>query len=235
VRDQSALFGLIWSFCNPIIMTTVLYFLFRTRFSTGTGIESFLYILAGTIFWGFFQSSLTTAIQGVSGRRDIARNVVFPKEILVISQVCSRLIQFFFEIFLMLLVAGILGTRFSFHVLLLPLIVLSELFLIIGLGLFFSVIVIYVYDTAHLLSSFMGLLFFLTPVFYKPSALSLWAQRLVWLNPVSYFVTFARDVILYHRFPAWDHFFYVTCLSVIIFFAGYKFFKSQEDRIVEAI
>jgi lipopolysaccharide transport system permease protein len=81
----------------------------------------------------------------------------------------------------------------------------------------------------------MSILFFATPVFYKPSLLSPWAQRIVWMNPMTYIVTFYRNIFLDHSCPRLVPFFYLILFSVLFFFIGYRFFKAQENRIVELV
>jgi len=235
LRDQRTVLGLFWSFLNPLIMTSILYFLFRSRIGLGKERTYFLYILIGTVSWNFFSISVQAGLSVLLSRADMVRNVFFPKEILIFSQIGVYVIQHLFEILVVFIFIILAKVGFSLHILLLPFIILIEGIIIAGLSLILSCICIYARDMEYIWSVFARMGFFLVPIFYKTSSLSPQFRWIVLLNPMTQIINFYRDVLLYHRFPNLISFTLVFLFSIALLISGYKIFKGFEPRIVERV
>ncbi len=235
LRDQRTILGLFWSFLNPLIMTAILYFLFKSRMSVDGDRGYFLYILIGTVSWNFFVVSTQQGLAVLLRRANMVRNVVFPKEILVFSQIGTYIIQHIFEILVVFLFIIIGKIGFSLHLLLLPVIILMVSCIIAGLSLMLSCVCVYARDLEYIWSVFARMGFFLVPVFYKVSSLSPQFRWVVVINPMTQIINFYRDILLYHRFPNLFAFILMLLFSFIFLISGYKFFKLYEPKIVERV
>lgn len=69
-------------------------------------------------------------------------------------------------------------------------------------------------DVQSFIASVMPLLFFLSPVLYKPNNLGLKSQ-LLWLNPLTYLITLIRDPLQGHVPPL-----FVYLVSLVLLFLG---------------
>ncbi|ENO3939848.1 ABC transporter permease [Aeromonas veronii] len=83
-------------------------------------------------------------------------------------------------------------------------------------------------DFEQIVVAFMPLFFFMSPVIFRPSQLSM-AQEILWLNPFSYLITLIRDPIVGQVPPM---FVYLT--SIIVFIVGslftlYQFGKYKKN------
>jgi len=235
LRDQRTALGLFWSFLNPLIMTAILYFLFRSRISLDEESSYFLYILIGTVSWNFFAISVQAGLSVLSNRANMVRNVVFSKEILIFSQIGVYVIQHTFEIAVVLIFAIFTGIGFSLHLLIFPLVIMIESLLIASLSLFLSCISVYARDMEYIWSVIARMGFFLVPIFYEVSSLSPQFRWIVLLNPMTYIINFYRDILLYHKFPNLFAIFLVSIFSAVFLIGGYGFFKYYEPRIVERV
>lgn len=235
LKDQRSTFGFLWSFANPLIMTGVLFLLFRSRMAVGSETNYFLYILIGTVTWNFFVMTTSAGLGSLSGKASIVRNVAFPKEILVISSIGVFIIQHFFELLVVFLFIAAFGVGFSMHVILLPVIIGIELLLIVGISLFLSCACIFAFDLRHIWRYILRVVFFAVPAFYSVSEISPQFRWIVTINPISQIMTFSRDVLLYHRTPPLLNLAIVFIFSLFLIMAGYKFFKHYEFRVAEKV
>ncbi|MFC1576917.1 ABC transporter permease [Candidatus Omnitrophota bacterium] len=235
LRDQRSILGFLWSFLNPLIMASILYFLFRSRMGLEKERTYFLYILIGMISWNFFSISVQIGLAALLKRPGMVKNVIFPKEILVFSSICLFVIQHIFEIAVVFLFLAFARVGFSAHLLLLPVVILLEGFIIAGIALFLSCVCIYARDIVHIWTVFVRMGFFLVPVFYKTSALSPRFRWIVAINPMTQIMNFYRDILLYHRLPDTGAFLLVLLFSSVLLILGYRFFKVYEFRIAERV
>ena len=235
VKDQYSFLGFLWSFLNPLIMTTILFFLFRSSMTKNIGQEYFIYILVGTVVWNFFVMSTTVGLNSLISKPEMIKSAVFPKEILVYSDIGVFIIQHLFELAVIFLFILIFKTGFSLHILFLPFIVCVEILLIIGLSLFLSCLCVYARDTTHIWNVVTRIAFFLVPVFYNPSIVTPTFRWLVFMNPMSQIIIFSRDVLIYHRTPSLSNLAFTSAFALFIFIAGHKFFKHFEYKVAERV
>ncbi|MDP2923121.1 MAG: ABC transporter permease [Candidatus Omnitrophota bacterium] len=233
LRDQRTILGFFWSFLNPLIMTAILYFLFKTRIGEEYTENYFLYILIGTVSWNFFAICVQANTRVLLDRALMVRNVVFPKEILIFSNVGVYIIQHFFEILVVFVFIIFTGVGFSAHVVILPLIVAIEAVLIASISLILSCICVYARDIEHIWTVIARMGFFLVPIFYKISSLSKQFRWIVMINPMSQVINFYRDVLIYHKIPNLTIFATMLIFSFVFLAVSYKLFKSFEPKIVE--
>ena len=234
-RDQGTLLGFTWSFLNPLIMTGRLFFLFQDKVNFEVKGNYFLYILIGTVTWNFFGITVQRGQQVLLERVYLVRNFVFPKELLVFSEIGVYCIQHLCELCIVFGFAAFNQIGFSVHIVMVPFILGVEVIIIAGAALVLSCLSVYARDIQHIWSVFVRMGFFLTPIFYEPSSVSDTFRWVVALNPMTYVIGFLRDAILYHRFPAMGAFFAVVSFSLIFVCAAYRFFKFFEPRVVERI
>src|SRR4030042_3248230 len=90
-RYQNTLLGFFWSILSPLLLTLVLYFVFRSLFKQE---ENFaINLLVGLMTWRFFASGTTSALFSVVGKPSLVTKVYIPRKILVLSNTLSSLIS----------------------------------------------------------------------------------------------------------------------------------------------
>lgn len=235
IKDQRSILGFLWSFLNPLIMTSILYFLFKSRLGQDNNKDYFLYVLVGTVTWNFFVMATSAGLASIIHNAEMARNVAFPKEILVYSEVGVFIIQHFFELLAVFVFISLFGVGFSAHILLLPIIIAIEILLITGIALFLSFASVYVRDLDHIWNVLTRMGFFVVPIFYTASSISPAFKWAVAINPMSQIMTFLRKVLLYHDAVSAVNLILVFIFSLAVLTLGYASFKHYEYKIVEKV
>ena len=260
IRYKNSFFGFFWSLLNPLITVAVMWVVFKFILENRTSNFS-AYILAAYLPYMFFQLSLMDSSQSVIAALPVVRKVYFPREILPLASIISNFVHFllalavFFGYLLVVWLRHPSVSPFTWNVLFLPLLLLINLMLSVGLGLIVSALNTFYEDVKYLVGVGLYLLFFLSPIMYFSENLrySSFMQgprgdliyTLYHLNPVAMLCTAYRKVLLQpqdvligeRRFPAlpldWGLLAITGLTSVIVLVGGYALFNRLKWRFVE--
>ena len=208
-RYRGSLFGLLWSFIQPLLMLCIYTFVFGVIFQLRWGgpVDSksafAVVMLCGMSIFQIFSESVNGSCRIIVGNRNYVKKVKFPLEILPVSQVFSALILGSAWFILILLgVVFILGSL-NWTVLLLPLTLIPLLLLALGCSWFVASLGVYVRDTPYCVTVILQMLYFMTPIFYPTSAVPEGFRWLHRINPLALIVEETRRILLYGQLPNW--------------------------------
>lgn len=235
LRDQGTFLGFIWTLLHPFLMLTILYMLFSKRL--GRGIDHYeIYLLIGIIQWNFLSVGTNEGLKSIMNNRTILRNICIPRTAIIVSSVLAVAISFSLEL---LVLGGFIlfsGLNFSLAILFLPLVILIQLLLVIGISLVLACFNVYFKDTAYIWNILLKIGFFTTPIFYSiPMFISKAKMTAYFLNPMTQLMIFARQIILSKTPPPLINMLLVFLVILVILIVGYLIFKKLEDGIIERL
>ena len=138
-----------------------------------------------------------------------------------------------------MVVFGIFMVAFQFippiTIVILPLILLLEFIVILGLALPLSVLTVKIKDIQFIWNVVVYAGFFLLPIFYKTEILPPVAQDLLRFDPMIQFLNFTRDSALYNNFPSGENLFIALGMTGLIFLVGYIIFRKSSSKIIEEL
>ena len=164
-----------------------------------------VFILVALIPWQFHTGTLNSSAQSITGNAAIIKKVYFPRILLPLATMLSNLVNFLLASVVLLVLLFAFGVGLSIHALWVPLILLTQMVFLLGLGLIVATLHTFYRDTAMILE--VGLLawFFLTPIFYPFERLGTrtelfgivfnQARLMRWLNPMASIVDSYRTVL----------------------------------------
>ncbi len=244
-RYKNSVFGIAWSFLQPLGMMIVLTFAFGVISKGPSDLPHFnVFILSGFLSWTLFSSSIIGGTGSVVANAALVKKVYFPRIILPVSVVLSNLVNFLLALPMFVIVAMVSGHPLSWTLLLVPFALLIQVVLTIGLSFFLSTINVFYRDTQFIIDLAMLALFFLTPIFYdirvaKPWDIfghtvdvALWLRR---LNPMASLVNIYQDLMYLGRPTDVDFWLRTTITAIIIFLLGYFFFRRYSNRFGEEL
>ncbi len=235
-RYKGSVLGMLWTFINPLLQVLVYYLVFPYLMK-GTMDNFLIYLITGMFPWTFFMSSVVGCTSCIKANAGIVKKVYFPRKILVLSQVLSNLVNFLIEVPIMMIFCVLFGIPLTWHLLWIPVIALIETLLIYGIGLILSAINVYVQDVENLVTFFLNLLFYGTPIVYQlgmfPSTSILY--KLVQLNPMTMIVNAYRNVFMFDTDPEWKSLLCVFLLAILLIWAGSKIFDRLQRGFAEEL
>lgn len=219
-RYYNSYLGVIWALLNPLSRAALYYIVFTLIFEPK--IDNYgTYIVLGLIFWLFFKQGVNKSFQIIKRRKYLIDSMQFNKIDLFYSSVLSDLIGFLFSLVAYFMLSIYSGIPFSIHYLWLPLFIFNVSLFILGLGMIFSVIYIFLDDIIHIwdMISFAG--FWLTPILYAKAVIFEKLPFLLYLNPVAGLVINIREAIFYNRTPDIFFVFYNLIYAGLFFLIGH--------------
>jgi ABC-type polysaccharide/polyol phosphate export permease len=221
-RYVGSFMGLFWSVVHPLVLlvcyTFVFSIVFRVRPFTEATDNFAVFLFCGILPWLYFQDSVVRCCSSILDNAGLIRKTLFPSEILPVSLVVSNLVSHLIGLAILLVVLGFMGLL-SWTLLFLPVFILLLMLMTLGLGWFVAALQVFLRDTIHLVTVFMILWFWFTPIFYSADNdnVPVLLRALIRLNPLSYVVEGYRDALLEHQAPA------LTPLLILMAFAGAAF------------
>lgn len=198
IRNEGSYLGILWYLLNPLLMFTILIAVFSARL--GQDIPSYpLYLLLGIIMFNFFQQATTESTMAINEHKCIIKSIKFPYESLIGSIVMKSLFSHLFEALLFIIFILLFGATLT-GIVFYPLILFLFCLFVTGISLTLSALTVYFTDMENIWFFASRLLWLATPIFYVVESKTR-LFNLVLFNPMYYFITIARDLIIYSKIP----------------------------------
>jgi len=238
VKYRRSALGILWSVLNPLLMMVVLYVVFSTIFHMthiprgNIEISFAVYLLTGQLVYNFFSEATQTAMSSVLGSAPLIKKVYIPKYIFPLEKVAFSFVNTLFS--LIALVIVMLATHTPAHwTLLLFWVPLVILFVFnFGIGLILAAGTVFFRDIMHLYGVLVTALMYLTPIMYDVSILPAWALKVIPFNPLYWFVSMFRDLVVYGAMPSLNSWIGTCASALVALVAGLLIFKKTQDRFV---
>lgn len=231
IKYRRSFLGYVWSMLNPLLMMCVMSYVFTAIFQSS--IENFpLYLICGQTLWNCFNESTTTAMYSVLQNGALMKKVYIPKYIFPASRVLSSFVTMSFSLIAVLIVILFTGAAIHPTILLFWIPVVLLFMFSCGIGLLLSALSVYFRDITHLYSVFTLAWMYATPVFYSLEILPPEVQSKILLNPMYYYLTFFRSLILDGVIPPpgmWAICIIISLISVVL---GMFCFKKMENKFI---
>ena len=172
-RFHGSFLGAWWMLVQPIFMFAVYFVIFGILYSkTGDppSIDFALYLFSGVVCFHALTEATTSCCNIIVANSNLVKKVAFPSEALPIHVAMVALVIYLVGALLTLIVGLATGASTpGIELLYLPLVMVVQFVLIIGMGLFLANANVFVRDVQQLWRIFAMAWFFLSPVFWKPT------------------------------------------------------------------
>ena len=231
IKYRRSFLGYLWSLLNPLLMMSVWNYVFSTIF-LNTIPNFLLYLICGNTLWSFFSESTTMAMYSVLQNSTLIKKIYVPKFIFPFSRVVSSFVTMSFSLMAILIVMILTKATYYWTILLIW-IPLGFLFLFCcGLGMILSALSVYFRDITHLYGVLTLAWMYATPVFYDVSILPADVQNTLSYNPMYYFITFFRSLIMYGEIPGAETWRGCIVSCVLSFAVGMFVFRKLQKNFI---
>jgi len=244
-RYRQSLLGFGWAVIQPLAFMVVFTLVFgRIARVDADGLPYPIFSYTALVPWTFLSNALTTATIGLVSQRSIVTKTYFPREIIVISQVGARFIDFLAAasvLAVMLIGYRIAGydTPVTAWLLLVPVLLLVQISLIVGLSMITSALNVAFRDLAPVVTLGLQVWLYITPVAYPLAQVRDVLPETLWplyvLNPMVGLIDAFRAVVAHGRPPDWELLAISTAMSGIILVGAYLYFKRAERDFADII
>ena len=237
-RYRGSVLGFLWSFVNPLLLLLTYTLVFTVILpNRQPDIQPFfLFLFCGILPWTWFQASLSESSGVLIASANLIKKVLFPAEVLPSVCVLANLAHFLLGLPILLLFLAWQG-KLAWTAVLLPLPILVQLVLTLGLSLFLSALTVHFRDIQNILSHALHLWFFATPVIYSYAAIAEGTplRRALRLNPMTHVIVTYQQMLFHGNVDHWRGLFLALLVGVLAFAAGAFLFDRLRDTLAEEV
>lgn len=240
-RYKGSVFGLLWSFFNPVLMLAVYTFVFGVVFKSkwpggsGSQAEFALTLFAGLLIFNFFSECIMRAPSLIVGNINYVKKLIFPLELLPVVTAAAALFHFVISFLVWLIFYLYISGLPDYHWVYIFLILTPLVLMVIGLMWFLSSLGVYLRDVSQVVAILVTVLMFMTPLFYAVESLPEKYQEIMRLNPLSWFVEQTRGILLWHKPFEWGYWLHQLLISSAVFFLGYFWFQKTRKGFSDVL
>ncbi len=232
IRYRNMSLGIFWSLMNPLIMMTVLTFVFTNIFPSN--IPKFpLFLLIALVPFNFFSLAWSSGTNSIVENAALVKKVRFHREVIPISVVLGNVIHFLIQFALVLLAVLVWGHGFSRQWAWLPVVLGLEILLACGMALAFSALDVYYRDTRYVVESSNLVLFWMVPIFYPIHWVSNQYRPLYEWNPMTAVVHACRLILLDGVPPPNTLLLKLTLGTIGVLIGGFLLFRRMNSKFAD--
>lgn len=198
-RQMTTALGNLWHLLNPLLQIAVYFLIFGLVLKVDRGVDNFIaFLTVGIFVYGFTQRCTTLGASAIVGNRGILTQFRFPRAVLPLTTVFTETVAMIPPLLVMYGVTLVSGASARWSWLLLPVLVMFQSIMNVGLAMIAARATHHVRDVTQILPFIFRLLFYGSGVIfsveaYTNSSLYRW---FFYANPLFDYIAAARWVVL---------------------------------------
>ena len=234
-RYKGSFLGFLWMFLNPLLQLGVYTIAFTTIMRMDIE-KYYLFLFVALVPWLFFSTCLSAGTTVIFSQQDMVKKIYFPREVLPIAFTLSQFVNMLLSFVVIFVVVFVSGIRISPQALLcLPVVMIIEFILVLGISFLVSALTVYFRDLEHILSIVSMAWMYLTPILYPVDMVPQQFVKLFYLNPMTSIAIAYRDILYYGKAPEMETLINATVLGVAILIIGKVLFSKLQRRFAEEL
>lgn len=235
MQYKKSFIGMGWILVSPILGIVSWVFMNQTGILApgDVGIPYPAYVLLSSSIWGLFMGFYGAGTETLSAGMGFIKQVRYPHEALLVKQAAQYLANFSITFVINIIVLLGFGIVPDWKIVLFPLVILPIFFLGASIGLIISIFSVVATDIYSIAGKVLALVFYITPVIYADEPSNELLSFVIQINPLTYLIGGARDLIIYGHIDYFDRYILVSVVVALLFFVSWRFFYVSEDRVIE--
>jgi ABC-type polysaccharide/polyol phosphate export permease len=234
VRYLRVKLGLLWPLVQPTLQALVLAVVFTKVFGV-RGIPHFpLYVLSGVMTWQAFAGAVSQTSQSSLESAQLIKKVPVPATVFAFAAVGGQLLVFSAQLVVLIAAAALSGTLTVQLLWLLPLGILIQTVLAMGIGLLVGAFLPVLRDLKFAVDAALLVAFYATPIMYDPSRLPESVRSKTILNPMTGVMQLHRGALL-DRAVDWWAVLYAVAWAVPLLVLGLVVYRRRSATFADAI
>ncbi len=228
-RYKRSMLGVVWTLLNPLLTMIVLTVVFSQLFKI-TIVNFPVYVLSGQLVWIFFSNITSSAMGEMLGSGDLLKRIFVPKSVFAMAALGTGLVNLFFSLIPLSLIALLLGVKMNFALLSWPLAIILLSGFTLGLSLFLSTATVYFADMLPVFNVVLTIWLYATPIIYPLEIVPQPWQGLFRFNPLYYYVELFRTPLLHGVVPGIEIWLPAAGFALGMFIFGALVFTSKSSE-----
>ena len=232
-RYKGSVLGFLWTYINPLCQVVVYSAVFSVIFRVEID-KFYLYLIIGMMPWTFFNTAVQGGATCVRAQADMVKKIYFPREVIPVSYVTSAFINMLFSFLIVFLAVLVSGFGFYWKgMLYLPIIMLFEYLLALGIAFAISAATVYFRDLEQIVSVVMMAWIYITPIMYTIDYVPEQYRYFMMLNPMTPIVEVYHQILYYRMVPTPNYLLLAGTTGCLVFAIGFLLFTVLERNFAE--
>lgn len=232
LKYRRSFLGYLWSVLNPLLIMAVMTIVFSAMFSRN--IDNFpVYLFCGQLLFNFMNQSTHQATESITHNAAMLKKTYVPKFIFTVAKVTSCAVDLLFSLGALLIVMIVTRARFSWYLLLTPLVLLQLYLFCLGIGLFLAQACVFFRDVQFIYNAITTAWMYLSCIFYPIESLPEIVANLVrYCNPMYFYIAQFRALVHVGTLPDLYSFSAGCIAAVLTMVIGTWCFMKTEDNFI---
>ena len=212
VEASRGYLGMLWWVIEPTIYMGIFYLVFARLFKRGD--ENYvLFLLTGLIVWKWFYATINSGSNSLMANANLMNLVYLPKIIFPLTSITINTFKFLVIMIIFLIFLQFSSITPSLTWFYLPLLILTQLLLIIGMASLLAAIMPFFPDLKVIMDNILLMILFISGIFFDISKFPASTQQLLYLNPIATLINMYRNLLLRSLKPDLSQILYVILIS----------------------
>ncbi|OGP66784.1 MAG: sugar ABC transporter permease [Deltaproteobacteria bacterium RBG_16_44_11] len=241
-RYKGSVFGLAWSFFNPLLMLFIYTFVFSVVFKSRWGINTeetktqfAIVLFVGMIVHGLFAEVINRAPTLITSNVNFVKKVVFPLDILPSVSIGAALFHSLVSLGVLMAAFLLFNGYLNWTIIFIPLVLLPLIILTLGVAWMLASLGVFLRDLAQTTGIITMVMLFFSPIFYPVTALPVELRPWMMANPLTFIIEQARAVLIWGNLPNWMGLGIYTIAATVVAWAGYVWFQKTRKGFADVL
>ncbi len=196
--------GYVWQLMKPLMLFSVLYFVFTEFVRVGSGVKHYpAILLMGIVIYTFYSEATSGAVMSVQLRENLVRKIQFPRLVIPLAVVLTSCLNFLLNFLAVIVFFLIQGVEIRWSWLEIVPLVAALAALCSGIAMALSALYIRYRDVSPIWDVALPIAFYGTPILYPIEAIPEEGLRHVMMcNPLAVIVQQARHALIDRHAPS---------------------------------
>ena len=240
VRYRGTVLGLLWAVIYPLTMLAIYTFLFgivfKARWPGLADLPDFVLMLyCGLLTFNLASETISRAPTAVLSQPNYVKKVVFPLELLPLSQLGAALFNALVGFALLVVFLLIQKQALAVSGLALPIVLAPLAIMLAGVAWCLSALGVFFRDVSQIVGILMTILMVMSPVFYPVSAAPERVRTVMYLNPLTYPIEEVRGVLVLGVWPHLLPWMVYALISCLVAAAGLWLFQHTRSAFADVV
>jgi ABC-type polysaccharide/polyol phosphate export permease len=231
LKYRNSVLGVIWSMLNPLLVMTVLTFIFSNIFKSS--IPNFpVYCLSGRLIYDFFSQATNQSMDSITGKSSLIKKIYVPQYIYPLSRVISSFIIFVVSLIPLIVIIFIMKVQITKMILLVFYPLVTLFFISLGIGLILATVNVFFRDMQHLYSVVLLVIMYSSAIFYSINIIDSKYVFILKFNPILPVISVFRDCLLYGHITEMGSWILCIIYTILAMIIGLVVFYKNKDKFI---
>jgi lipopolysaccharide transport system permease protein len=235
-RYRQSVLGFGWALVQPLFQIVVISVVFgKILHVPAQGFPYPIFAYTALLPWMLFAGSVSSAIPSVTGNMSLVSKIYFPREILPLSSILARIVDFAIASLVFAALMIWYGLPLHLTLVYVPLLLSVQTLLAIGVSLLGAAVSVFLRDISFAVPLGMQLWMYASPVLYPLDIVPEKWRNLYLLNPMAGIIDSYRRIMLFGQSPDMKYLGISTALAVGLCLISYAYFKKLERAMSDVL